>query len=494
MIVIFKKERKAMKKIFRKLKSRNFFILNSIAILIFCLIFSSVSCAAVSRIIQDSLKKAQDTNTTLKAGSSDNRQEENDVDKESEKTESTLEAGTAIENNLKDQLVYLEITSDPLSNHFEHRVLNIYSSLADGTDKELVYSDINEKYDLGQVFSISPDNKKIACKIVEGGRGAYSALAVIDIESLSLKILEEYDYTEVEEYLNAVDLYSKLIWTQDSRFLLYEKIQGSNTSNTRDVGIFKVDVGTGEITKIELDVMGASLRSTLFLAPLFNFAQDSKLACVFHPYYPIEEDGEVIGFYTVNEGLSYVDISNGEIVEMFYKSGLEGLQGAPEIISSFDNFIYLPGLEKLIFQVLGDFEEDGDIWVYDIAASSFERITSDSNLREQQPDVYNETTQNPLIAYIGSNRYGTISSQIPSGDVYITDFGGENTVKLTDYGIGAFKPMFSDDGKKIGYLRAVYDENFEYITGYNLESVDIESREITIAASAGYLDFIGWID
>jgi len=53
--------------------------------------------------------------------------------------------------------------------------------------------------------------------------------------------------------------------------------------------------------------------------------------------------------------------------------------------------------------------------------------------------------------------------------------------------------MFSPDGKQIGFLRAIYDENFEYIMQYQVESVDIENGNISVAASGGYLYLVGWI-
>jgi hypothetical protein len=397
----------------------------------------------------------------------------------------------AIKSGLR--LVYVEITSDPNSNHFEHRVENIYSVAADGSDKELIFSDITEKYDLGPVFSISPDGKKIACKFVEGARGLYSALAVIDISSQNITLLEEFDYIGHEEDINVLDLYGNPLWTSDSRFLIYQRVKNQHTSNTRDAGIYKVDVETGEKSEIVLDVMGASLRSTLMLAPAFLYDDEKKIGAVFHPYYPVGEDGDITGFYTTNEGMSAIDIESGKVEELFYTSVFESIEGTPEIFSSFDNFFYLSGIKKMIFQLLGDFEEDGDLWISDIFASSPARLTKDNNLREQQPSVYGADSSNPLIAYLGSKRYGTISSQIPSGDIFLIDSKGQQQKKLTSYDIGSFKPVFSPDGKQIGFLRAIYDENFEYIMQYQVESVDIENGNISVAASGGYLYLVGWI-
>jgi Tol biopolymer transport system component len=470
------------------------------ALIILFFLFSSTSCSRISKIIKSSIAAGSSESSTDnkindkeggQTGNIDNSSDTGDGKEEvSESTESMSpepgEKGTL-------RLVYIEITSDSNSNHFEHRVENIYSVAEDGSDKELIFSDINEKYELGPVFSISPDGKKIACKFVEDARGLYSALAVIDISSKNITLLEEFDYTNQEEYINIVDLYGKPLWTSDSRFLIYQRVKDQYTSNTRDAGMYKVDVQTGQKSEIWLDVMGASLRSTLMLAPAFLYDNEKKIGAVFHPYYPVEENGETTGFYTINEGISSIDIDSGKVEDLFYTSVFEGKEGAPEIISSFDNFFYLSGIEKMIFQLLGDFEEDGDLWISDISASNPERLTKDNNLREQQPSVYGADSSNPLIAYIGSKRYGTISSQIPSGDVFLIDSKGEQQKKLTSYDIGAFKPLFSPDGKKIGFLRAIYDDNFENITQYQVESVDIESETVSVAASGGYLDLVGWI-
>ena len=476
-------------------------------LIILFLVFSSTSCCAVaSKIIKAALSASSgcssaDNKASSEGCNSDEQTQsskQTDISKNSgsedskEVSESTESMSPeASESGLR--LVYVEITSDSKSNHFEHRVENIYSVAVDGSYKELIFSDIEEEYDLGPVFSISPDGKKIACKFVEGARGVYRALAVIDISSQDITLLEEFDYIGHEEDINVLDLYGNPLWTSDSRFLIYQRVKNQYTSNTRDAGIYKVDVQTGEKSEIVLDVMGASLRSTLMLAPAFLYDDEKKIGAVFHPYYPIDEDGEITGFYTTNEGMSAIDIESGKVEDLFYTSVFEGIEGTPEIFSSFDNFFYLPGIQKMIFQLLGDFEEDGDLWISDIFASSPARLTKDNNLREQQPTVYGADSSNPLIAYLGSKRYGTISSQLPSGDIFLIDSKGQQQKKLTSYDVGALEPMFSPDGKQIGFLRATYDENFEYITQYLVESVDIENGNISVAASGGYLYLVGWI-
>jgi hypothetical protein len=294
------------------------------SLIILFLVFSSTSCAAASNMIKAALAASSGSSSTDNKASGENgnsdeqtqsqgqagNNENSGSEDNKEISESTeLVSPEASESgNLK--LVYVEITSDPNSNHFEHRVENIYSVAADGSDKELIFSDINEEYELGPIFSISPDGEKIACKFVEGARGLYSALAVIDISSKIITLLEEFDYIDQEEYINVIDLYGKPLWTSDSRFLIYERVKDQHTSNTRDAGIYKADVQTGQKSEIVLDVMGASLRSTLMLAPAFLYDDEKKIGAVFHPYYPVDENGEITGFYTTNEGISAIDIEN----------------------------------------------------------------------------------------------------------------------------------------------------------------------------------------
>ena len=59
-----------------------------------------------------------------------------------------------------------------------------------------------------------------------------------------------------------------------------------------------------------------------------------------------------------------------------------------------------------------------------------------------------------------SNWYGTISSQIPSGDVYLINIDGSDNKKLTDYVIGCAATI-SPDGRFIAFINYVYNENLE---------------------------------
>ena len=191
-------------------------------LIILFLVFSLTSCCAVaSKMIKAALavSSGSSSSNNKASGESGNPDEQtqsseqagigenSEIEDSKEVSESTESVSPEASENGGLRLVYTEITSDSKSNHFEHRVENIYSVATDGSFKELIFSDIKEDYDLGPVFSISPDGKKIACKFVEGARGLYSALAVIDISSKSITLLEEFDYIGHEEDVNVLDLY-----------------------------------------------------------------------------------------------------------------------------------------------------------------------------------------------------------------------------------------------------------------------------------------------
>ena len=457
-------------------------------------VFILTSCCFFPNAITSSKTSGNSSNTLENAeGSNDDA----DSSQSSGDNENASESSTTDSENNGNQssssdsyrIIYFEVTSSEESNHFEHRLANIYSIKIDGSNKEIVYTDIDDKNDLGQVFNISPDGEKIACMINDGARGVYSALCVIDINSGELKNLVEFDFSE-EPYEVTLALYGKPVWSSDSRYLAYELISNPYTSNFRDRGIFTADIETGEIKETLLDAGGTSIRSTMFMVPVFFFDYDDKLAAAFHPYYTVEENNEVIDFYSINEGLNTFNVGGGQINSLFDISSFG--EGGPEIITSMDNFKYFRDMDKTVFHLLGDFEEDGDIWMSGVYESDVQRITHDEQLREQQPDIFSGDSGISLVAYAGVKRYGTVSNQIPSGDIYVINADGTGNRKLTDYDAGPSKPMFSPDGLYIAYLNSIYDENFEYIISSQIEAVRIEDSNITVAAKNGYIELIGW--
>jgi len=485
-------------------------VIISAAILSFVLILSLSSCSIFKNIIKISTGTAADkstsgenasstqiSNNTASSATAGENTDGNNLDGSTENNENGAEDNENGNSSVMDspaldnyRLVYFEITSDEKSNHFEHRVASIYSIKIDGNDKKLIYSDINDKYDLGSILSISPDGKKIACMIDDGARGVYSALCVLDIEGGGLKKLVEFDYSQEPENI-LLALYGTPIWSPDSTRLAYELISNPYTSNFRDRGVFIVDVETGNIKEVVLDVGGASIRSTMFMLPVFFFEEGSKIAAAFHPYYAVEENSKVTGYYSLNEGLNCFGIEGGGVTHLFETNIFKGK--GPEIISSFDKFSYIENLGKMVFQVLGDFEEDGDVWISNIDGNNAKKLTNDVQLREQQPDVYVGNGKDPMVAYAGVKRYGTISNQIPSGDIYIINTDGTNNRKLTNYTIGPSKPVFSPDGIYIAYVNSIYDENFENIEQNQIEVVDIAQGNILIPVKNGFIDLIGWM-
>ncbi len=474
-------------------------------VLIIILVPSLSSCDLIGNIIKTAAGsiKASDAN----AGASEasvSSENNNDISDSSVPPalaeESTADAaGNEAENNSEAaipsqnyRIIYYEVSSSEESNHFEHRVASIYSIKIDGSEKKTVYTDLEDTYDFGPVFGISPDGEKIACIINDGARGVYSALCVLNVNSGELKKLVEFDFSDEPAEI-PLALYGKPVWSSDSTLLAYELISNPYTSNFRDRGVFTVNTETGEVRETVLDAGGASLRSTMFMVPVFFFDYDEKIAAAFHPYYAIEENGKVINFYSVNEGLNTFSAAGGQINHLFDISSVP--EGAPRMIASMDNFKYLQELDKTVFQILGDFEEDGDLWISGLYSADIQKITDNPQLREQQPDIFFGDGDNPLIAYAGVKRYGTISNQIPSGDIYIINSDGTGNKKLTNYNVGPSTPIFSPGGAYIAYLNSVYDENFEYITSRKIEIVSVEDSEIFIAATEnGYIELLGWTD
>ena len=386
------------------------------------------------------------------------------------------------------KIAYFEVSSAENSTHFEHRVAEIYAINPDGSEKELIYTDLEEKYDLSRIYHVSPDYSKIDCGFYEGGRGAYGALAVIAVLTGTLKKLVEFDYTNDESQQLLTDIYGSPIWTNDGKGIAYEIISQPFTSNFRDAGIYTVDIETGEKMEVGIGIEGLSARSTTFLNPVILTDGDGKIFAIERSYIAKEENGEVLGYSSRNEKLFLIDISNESMEEILTVGDFENE------LSVFENFNLLADQGKLIFHVLGDFEEDGDIWVCNTDGSGLAQITSDTDLREQQPSIFEDTDGTGKVAYIGSGRYGTISSQIPSGDVYLVNIDGSDNKKLTDYVIGCAKPIISPDGRFIAFINHIYGENQENIETRRIEVFDTETNQTTVLVEgSGIFDLVGWI-
>lgn len=463
-------------------------------VLLMILVLPLSSCCSIQDIIKTAVGSTKTSNAAAASETTQTSTDSTDLSDSSGSTsdkENTTQDTVNNEGGNNYKIVYFEVASSAESNHFEHRVASIYSIKIDGSEKETVYTDLKDKNDLGPVFNISPDGEKIACMINDGARGAYSALCVLDINSGELKKLVEFDFSD-EPAKTPLAMYGKPVWSLDSSYLAYELISNPYTSNFRDRGVFTANIETGEIKETVLDAGGASLRSTMFMVPVFFFDYDDKIAAAFHPYYAVEENNEVIDYYSVNEGLNTFSAAGGPVNHLFDISAFQ--EGGPEIIASMDNFKYLQDMDKTVFQVLGDFEEDGDLWMSGIYNNEMQKITSDPQLREQQPDIFSGDSENPLIVYAGVKRYGTISNQIPSGDIYIINADGTGNKKLTNYSVGPSKPVFSPDGAYVAYLNSIYDENFEYIASRKIETVRVEDSNINVAAAEnGYIELVGWL-
>ena len=265
-------------------------------------------------------------------------------------------------------------------------------------------------------------------------------------------------------------------------------------SNFRDAGLFITDVQTGEQKEVDIDVGGVSARSTTFLAPVFFTENDTKIFMVSHPYYEKKENGETIGFYTLNDTLYSVDINGGVPVEIVGVGPGDFSAAGPEIISSFDNFRILKSVKQIVFQVLGDFEEDGDLWICNYNGTDLKKITENNQLREQQLSVFDSIEGEPKIVYTGSLRYGTISAQIPSGDIFIVNADGSGNKKLTDFIIGPSAPSISPDGNNVAFLFSEYDENMNNIQANYAMIYNLKTEALEKISSEGYMiNIAGWI-
>ena len=385
-------------------------------------------------------------------------------------------------------VVFLEVGIDENSMHFEHRVAGIYAVSSDGSNERLIFTDLNEKYDLGRIYGISPDGSRISCGFFEDGRGAYSSLRVIDINTGETITSVKFDYTETESKELESDISGEPVWSNDSKKIAFETVSNPYSDNKSDEGISIIDIETGNIQDVDLNAEENLIGSNTFITPVLFSADDSKLFCILYNNYPKMEEGDVLGYFSRSEKLLSVDISSGEAITILdigqFKDGE----------MSFDSFNLFTQQEKLVFQVLGDFEEDGDIWTSSTDGSDLSRLTSDTSLREQQPSILDMPGSIGDLVYVGVERYGTIAPQFNSGDIFTISIDGSGKNQITDYGIGAAAPAYSPCGRYIAFMYYEYDSNMEYaetskIEVYNMETGDIE----TVVADSGIIDLIGWI-
>jgi hypothetical protein len=384
--------------------------------------------------------------------------------------------------------VFLEVGIDENSMHFEHRVAGIYAVSPDGSGRRLIFTDLNEKYDLGRVYGISPDDSMISCGFFEGGRGAYGSLRVIDIDTGETITAAEFDYTETASKELEMEIYGEPVWSNNSKKIAFETVLNPYSENKSDGGISIIDIETGDIQDVALKAEENLIGDNTYITPVLFSADDSRLFCILYNQYPKTEDGDVLGYFSRSEKFLTVDISNGETGVIL---DIDQFEGGEMSFSGFGLFVQQ---EKLVFEAVGDFEEDGDIWTCATDGSDPLRLTSDTSLREQQPSILDMPGSIGDLVYVGVERYGTISNQFNTGDIFTISIDGSGKNQITDYGIGAAAPAYSPCGRYIAFMHYEYDSNMEYaetskIEVYNMETGDIE----TVVADSGIIDLIGWI-
>lgn len=384
--------------------------------------------------------------------------------------------------------VFFEVGIDEDSMHFEHRVASISAVSPDGSDKKLIFTDLNEKYDLGRIYGISPYGRKISCGFFEGGRGAYSAIKVIDVDTGKITTAVEFDYTEAEPIEVMVNIHGEPVWSHDGRKIAFETVSNPYSDDFSDGGISIFDIDTGDMQDVSLQTREDLIGESTFITPVLFSLDDSKIFCILYNYYPKTEDGDVLGYFSRSEKLLSVNVSSGEVSVILDIGQFEDGE------MNFSNFNIFTQQDKLIFQVLGDFEEDGDIWACSSDGSELLRLTSNTSLREQQPSVLDMPGSIGDLVYVGVERYGTISDQFNSGDIHTININGSEHNRITDYGSGAAAPEYSPCGRYIAFMHYEYDSNMEYIKNSRIEVYNMETDEIkTVVSGSGILDLIGWI-
>jgi len=406
---------------------------------------------------------------------------------EEQPEEAETEASIEPENE-KYGIAYFEVGIDENSMHFEYRAAGISAVNPDGTDKRLIYSDLNDKYDLGRIYGVSPDGSRISCGFYEGGRGAFSALRVIDVNTGEMSPIVEFDYTETQSMELMADIYGEPVWSHDGKEIAFGTITDPYSDDFSDGGISIVNIGSGGIQYVDPGMEIISNENTTIIYPVLFSRDNDKLFCILSTFYPKMEEGVILDYFSRIEKLLSIDISTGEVKTIL--SIDEFRQG--EI--NFDNFNLFVRQDTLVFQVVGDFEEDGDIWICRSDGSNLSKLTSDTDLREQQPSIIEIGDTEDKLAYVGVKRYGTISSHLNSGDIYTMNIDGSEKNRVTSYEIGAAKPVFSPDGRYLAFIHYIYDDNMEYAESSQIEVCDINTGEVkAIASGNGIFELIGWI-
>ena len=396
--------------------------------------------------------------------------------------------GRGAETEKDYQIAYFQIGSEDSSMHFEHRVAKIIAISPGGNGENVIYTDLNEKYDLSRIYGVSPDSSKISCGFYEGGRGAYGALSVIDVAAGEMKTVKEFDYTDSESMDMMADIYGRPVWSNDSKKIAYETVINPYADDFSDGGISVVNIDSGDISKIDVNIEEFSSENEVFLDPVLFSADDGQLFNILNTRNPKMEEGVVMDYFTRNEKLVTVDIPGGAASEILDVSQFDGME------ASFDNFNLFTQQDKIVFEVLGDFEEDGDIWICDSDGSNLIRLTDDAELREQQPSILDLPDSGELIAYVGVDRYGTIAPNFNAGNIYIINMDGSGKIEI-DHETDASKPIFSPDGRYVAFIGYIFDEALENIQSRQIVVYDTQSGEIRIVTSGpGIFDLIGWIE
>ena len=385
----------------------------------------------------------------------------------------------------KNEVLYFEIGIDEGSKHFEHRVANLYATGIKGQESRLIYSDIDDFYGLSEVFGISPDNKKILCRISDDAKGLYNTICYIDIDNGSLHSLKEYDFENEEELSEGA--YGRPVWSNDSEKVAMLTVKNPYRPEISFGHLSIIDINTK--TEKKIDIKEELIAGNNILSPVLFNSDSSGLYVTVKQLMQKIEDDIVLGAFEKYEGIAEIDIDSGDIDYLLDADEVKNID--PETISSMDNFSLVEGLSTVVFDLLLDFEDDGDIYALNTSEKTLRRITGDKGFREQQPTVaYSDG--DITVAYTAVNRYGTISNDLKTGSILITE--GFDAEKTTDTMQIGKDPAFSDDGSYLAFLDLELDENNEYIKQYTVKIYDLSSGDTnTIFSSAGILFLVGWI-